>query len=124
MAVDHLIGTESEPGESGLADPETFLISVGIALALTALLFGLVVRRAGHAPPERAASKALAYSVLGVATLPLLFVAVPFPLAGAGVALGLIGRDSARRRLATAAVVVGALVLVVGAGAYLAAIAA
>jgi hypothetical protein len=39
-------------------------------------------------------------------------------LAGGGIALGLLGRRSERRRLATAAVVVGAIVVVFGAGAY------
>jgi hypothetical protein len=122
MAIDHLIGTESAPGETGLADPETFLISVGLALALMVVLFGVVIRRATRDEPENAALKAVAYSVLAVVTIPLLFIAVPFPLAGAGIALGLIARDSPSRRLAIAAVVVGVLVLVLGAGAYLAAL--
>jgi hypothetical protein len=122
MAIDHLLGTESEPGESGLADPEAFFVGTGIALVLTAVLFGVVVRRAVRAEPEDAALKSLAYSVLGVATLPLLFVAVPFPLAGAGIALGLHALRSPRRRLATSSIVVGALVVALGAGAYLAAL--
>ena len=84
MAIDHLIGTESERNESQSAEP-------------------------------------IACSVLAVATVPLLFAAVPFPLAGAGIALGLMGREGTRRGLSTAAVVVGALVLALGLGVYVAA---
>ena len=47
---------------------------------------------------------------------------VPFPLAGAGVALGLRGREGTRPRLATAAVVIGALVISLAAGAYIVAL--
>jgi len=122
MAIDHLIGTESEPGETGLADPETFVLSAGLALGLVAVLFGLVVRRAARDEPENAAGKALAYGILSVLTIPLLFIAVPFPFAGAAIALGLIARESRRRRLATAVVAVGALVVTLGAGAYVAAL--
>ena len=46
------------------------------------------------------------------------FLAVPFPFAGAAVALGLIGREGRRRGLAGAGIVLGAVVLVLGAGAY------
>ena len=122
MAIDHLIGTETEPGETGLADPGTFALSVGIALVLVAVLFGRVVPRAVRNEPEESTLKAVAFSLLAVLTLPLLFLAVPFPFAGAGIALGLHAREGRRWRLATAAVAVGALVLVLGAVAYLAAL--
>jgi hypothetical protein len=39
---------------------------------------------------------------------------VNFVLAGAGIVLGLLGRSGERRRLATAATVVGAIALVLG----------
>ena len=119
MAIDHLIGTESEPDESGAAEPIAFVASTALALALTGVLFRFVVRPA-HRDPDAAATKAIVCSVLAVATVPLLFLAVPFPFAGAGIALGLLGRDGERRRLATAAAVIGALVVALGLGAYLA----
>ena len=119
MAIDHLIGTESGPDETGLADPGAFVLSVGLALVLVALFFGLVVRRAVRDEPEESTLKAVAFSLLAVLTLPLLFLAVPFPFAGAGLALGLHARDGRRWLLATAAVVVGAFVLALGAVAYL-----
>jgi hypothetical protein len=121
MAIDHLIGTESERDESQSAEPIAFVITTAIALALTAVLFRQVVGRA-HRQPQTIPLKAIACSVLAVATLPLLFLAVPFPLAGAGMALGLMGREGRRARLATAAVVIGALVVVLGLGAYVAAV--
>jgi hypothetical protein len=123
MAIDHLIGTESEPDDDpGLADPATFLISVALSLTLAALLFGVVVRRGARDDPDRAARKAIACSLLAVPAIALLFLGLPFPLAGAGIALGLLGREGSRRRLATAAVGISALVIALGAGAYIAAL--
>jgi hypothetical protein len=123
MAIDHLIGTESEPDDDpGLADPATFLISVALSLTLAALLFGVVVRRGARDDPDRAARKAIACSLLAVPAIALLFLGLPFPLAGAGIALGLLGREGSRKRLATAAVGIGALIIALGAGAYVAAL--
>ena len=124
MAVDHLIGTEDEPGDdAGLADPAAFLISVALSLILAALLFGVVVRRAARDEnPDRAAGKAIACALLAVPAMALLFLGLPFPLAGAAIALGLIGREGTRSRIATAAVAVGALVIALGAGAYVVAL--
>jgi hypothetical protein len=126
MAIDHLIGTEQEPGdEPGLADPAAFLISVALSLALAAFLFGVVVRRAVRDDDaDRAASKAISLSLPALPAMALLFLGLPFPLAGAGVALGLLGREGARRRIATTAVVIGVLVIAVGAGAYVGALVA
>jgi hypothetical protein len=121
MAIDHLIGTESERNESQSAEPIAFVTTTALALAFTGVLFGFVVRRA-YQDPGGSATKAIACSALSVATLPLLFLAVPFPLAGAGIALGLLGRDGRRPRLATAAVVTGALVVALGVGAYIVAV--
>jgi hypothetical protein len=115
MAMDHLFGTESEPGESWPVDPAAFALSMAIALALTAVLFRFVV---SPARPENAAKRAVVCSVLAVVTVPLLFLAVPFPFAGAGMALGLVGHT----RLGRAAAAVGALVLAVGLVAYVVAV--
>ena len=115
MAIDHLFGTESEPGESWPVDPSAFVLSIALALALTAVLFRFVVI---SARPENATWRAVVCSVLAVVTVPLLFLAVPFPFAGAGIALGLTGRT----RPATAAAAVGALVLAAGLIAYVVAV--
>jgi hypothetical protein len=117
MAIDHLFGTESEPGESWPVDPGAFVLSVALAFALTAVLFRFVV---SPAQPETATKRAVVCSVLAVVTVPLLFLAVPFPFAGAGIALGLEGRT----RPATAAAAVGALVLAAGLVAYVVAVVA
>jgi hypothetical protein len=116
MAVDHLLGDDP-----GLEDPPAFLIASLLSLMLTGLLFGVLVPRTRAAPeaPERAAARGLACSILAVVTLPLaLWLGLPFPLAGAGVALGLLGRTGRRRRLAIASVAVGTAVLVLATGAY------
>ena len=124
MAIDHLIGTEDEAGdEPGLADPAAFLISVALSLTLAAFLFGVVVRGAARDEnPDRSARKAIACALFAVPAMALLFLGLPFPLAGAAIALGVIGRDGTRSRIATAAVVVGALVIALGAGAYVVAL--
>jgi hypothetical protein len=119
MAIDHLIGTEAERDESQAAEPIAFVATTALALVLTGVLFRFVVRPA-YADANGAATRAIVCSVLAVATVPLLFLAVPFPLAGAAIALGLLGRDGRRRRLATAAAVIGVLVIALGLGAYLA----
>jgi hypothetical protein len=117
MAVDHLIGTEPDEGgeESTFAEPGVFVGTSAGALIVTLLLFRYVV---GQTDPDRAGRQAFMSSLLAILALPLLFLAVPFPLAGAGVALGLIGREGRRRGLATAGAAIGALVLVLAGGAY------
>ena len=124
MAIDHLVGTEEDPGEDpGLADPAAFLISVVLSLALAAFLFGVVVRQAARDhDADRTATKAMVCGLLAVPALALLFLGLPFPLAGAAIALGLLGREGTRRRIATAAIAIGALVIALGAGAYVAAL--
>jgi cytochrome bd-type quinol oxidase subunit 2 len=118
MAIDHLIGTESEPGESEGAEPFVFVGTSVVALALTAALFRFAVMPARR-DPNTAGKRSILYGVLAVVALPLLFLAIPFPFAGAAVALGLVGRDGRRRAPAIAAVVIGVLVVALGVGAYL-----
>ena len=118
MAVDHLLGNEPDD-DSHLADPPAFAISVGLSLAVAAFLFGRVVPRAQARGAERAAGVGLVCSVLslfpGVA---FLWLGFPFVVAGAGVALGLDGLHGGRRRLALAAVVVGAIAIAFGVAFY------
>jgi hypothetical protein len=118
MAVDHLIGTE-RTDDDGLVDPTMFVISVVLSLAVAVVLFAWIVPRALRIGPERAARSGLVCSIASV--IPgLAFVWVGFPLvvAGAGLALGLEGRRGTRRTEAAAAVVIVALVLVLGSVAY------
>ena len=128
MAVDHLVGTEPEPGEddSFPVDPAAFALGSGTAVVLTLALVAWLVPRTVAGEPERVARTAIVLGALGVVTVPLVFLAVPFPLtvaavdreravqcprAGAAVSLGLRDRATARRRRASAAVVLGSLVL-------------
>jgi hypothetical protein len=104
MAVDHLLGDDP-----GLEDPPTFLISAAIVLVVATVLFGRVVRPARH--PRRAS---FIVAVLGVLSLPLIWLGVPFAIAPAAIALGLKGEG----RLATAAIVMGVVVLLLVTGAY------
>lgn len=123
MAIDHLIGTEDEPGEdAGLADPPAFFISAALSLVLAAFLFGVVVRRASRDDAEAAARKAIICAGLAIPVMALLFLGLPFPLAGAAIALGLLARQGVRRTMATAAIVIGGLVLALATGAYVAAL--
>lgn len=117
MAVDHLMGDDP-----GLEDPPTFLISAGLILGLAALVFGVVIPRAkaATAPAKRAARDGLILSVLAVVPgIAVLWLGLPFILAGGGVALGLFARRQEPSGLAGAAIVIGTLMLLFGTGAYL-----
>ena len=123
MAVDHLFGNDPESDDSFPVDPVAFAISVGISALLAAFLFGRVVPRAkarGAESERTAVHAALCSGLAAVPGLGFLWLGFPLVLAGGGVALGLLGRRSRRRRLATVAIVVGALVVALGAGSYLA----
>lgn len=117
MAVDHLIGTDDDDNER-FAEPGVFAGTAAAAIVATFLLFRFVVRSSAD-EPDRAATKAITFGLVAVLTLPLLFLAAPFPFAGAAIALGLTGREGRRRGLATAGLVLGAGVLALGVGAYL-----
>lgn len=123
MAIDHLVGTEVEPREedAALEDPVAFLAAVGASLVLLGVLFRYVVRRAA-ADADRAARLAVFCGVAAVLLLALVFLGLPLPAAGAALALGLHGRAGTRRRLATSGVVLGSLVLLVVAVAYVGAL--
>jgi hypothetical protein len=110
MVADHLI-----PG-----DPIAFLVTSTLALALAAAIFGHIIPRtkANPAVSTLAARRGMVCSLLAVLSIPTLFVGLPFVLGGGGIALGLLGRDGDRKRLAITAVVVGALVVLFSAGVY------
>ena len=118
MAVDHLLGTDPDPGESGLADPVTFAVAIALCAGAAALLFGWVLPRSRREGSVRATVIGFVASLVSVVP-GIAFVWLGFPLvvAGAGVELGLEGRRGARGRLAVAAVVIGAA-LIAFAGAY------
>jgi hypothetical protein len=110
MAFDHLIGDDP-----GLEDPPAFLISSGLSVALALIVFLLVIPRvkAGPKPADRAAKYGIVFSALAIVPgLGLSWLGLPFVLAGGGIAMGIAGRPGARKRLATAAIVVGLLALV------------
>jgi hypothetical protein len=123
MAVDHLFGNDPESDDSFPVDLVAFAISVGISALLAAFLFGRVLPRAkarGAESERTAVHAAVCSGLAAVPGLGFLWLGFPLVLAGGGVALGLLGRRSRRRRLATVAIVVGALVVALGAGSYLA----
>ena len=119
MAIDHLVGTD-RTDDDGLVDPSMFAISVVLSLAVAAVLFGWLVPRERSRGLERAARSGLVCSIASVVPgVAFLWVGFPFVVAGAGVALGLEGRSGRRRVESRAAIVIGGLVLVLGAVAYL-----
>ena len=110
MAFDHL----DVLGDDFPADPPAFFISSALSLIIAAIAFGFVIPRvkADPDPAERAARHGIVWSVVAVVPgLGFVWLGVTFVLAGAGIALGLLGRRGKRKRLATAAVAVGAIVL-------------
>ena len=115
MTVDHLLGTEADAGESGLADPATFAISAVLTLVAAVFLFGWLVPRVRGQGGERAASVGLACSIVSaVPGVVFLWLGFPYACAGAGVQLGRDSRRGARPGRALAAVVLGTAVLLVG----------
>jgi hypothetical protein len=111
MAIDHLVGTDNDPREeSGLADPGAFVLSVALSLVVMAVLFRFVVSRTTS--PNEASKRGVLYSGLAVPAVVVAFLGLPFPLAAAGIALGLWGRSGSRPRLATAAIAVGSFVVI------------
>jgi hypothetical protein len=111
MAFDHLIDVD----EGFPADPPAFLISVAVVLAFAVLVFRLVVPRTknGPAPAERAAKRGFVCGLLALPSIALIWLGVPFVVAGGAIALGLLGLGGERRRLAIAGIALGSLVLVV-----------
>ena len=112
MSVDHLLGDDP-----GLEDVPTFLLSSGLTLAVAAVVFGIVVPRAA-ADPVRAAKRGVVLSALSVLVIVTIWLGLPFPIAGGGIALGLIGRRGSHRTRATVAVVLGAAVVLLGTVGY------
>jgi hypothetical protein len=107
MTYDHLV-----PG-----DPGGFIIGSALSVVLAALVAWLVPRSTTTA--ERAANTGLVCSALAVIPgVALIWLGLPLVLAGSGIALGLVGRKGARRGRATAGVLIGAGVLILGAAAY------
>jgi hypothetical protein len=122
MAIDHLFGNDPESNDDFPVDPVAFLISVGISALFAAFLFGRVVPRAkarGSESERTAVHAAVCSGLAAVPGLGFLWLGFPLVLAGGGIALGLLGRRSRRRRLATAATALGLIVVVLSAGSYL-----
>jgi hypothetical protein len=119
LAVDHLIG-ESEPGETDSfpVDTPAFVLTSLLSLTLVAVLFRYVVRRSRTDDARPLARKALAFAVLAIVTIPLVFAGVPFAVAGAAIALGLLAWDRGSHRAGAAAMVLGVLVVGLGVGVY------
>ena len=112
MAVEQL--ADSSPG---LADPIGFMVNTGV-LVVAAYLFVVAVPRIKSHPGCRGVAAPLAL-VVSLVAVPTMFVALPFGLSAAAVALGLLGRHGDGRRLADTAIVIGALVTLLALG-YLA----
>lgn len=111
MVLDHLVGDDP-----GLEDPPAFLIGTALSLAVAAVIFGRIMPRTKRDPQgiDRAASQAIVCSVLGLVTVPVMFLGFPVVLGGGGIALGLIARSGEHKRLATAAIVIGGLAVLIG----------
>ncbi len=112
MFFDHMLDVE----EPFPADWPAFAISVALVLVLAAIVFGVVVRRTTSSPDhaDLAGKRGLVCSILSVLALPGIWLGLPFVLAGGGITLGALGRHGRRRRLAIAAIAIGALVVVLG----------
>ncbi len=113
----------------GAAEPNpdqvrTLPYVIGFTLVMAGLVFGLVVpwaeKRSQGLRTNRPAKAGLVSSILGLLTVVAFWSGLPIILGGAGVALGMAGQERAaeagRRRLAMAAIIVGALAVLLGVG--------
>lgn len=113
MAVDHLMGDDAPI----LEDPAAFLLASFLCVSLALYVFGRLVPRTKESQdaPVLAAKRGFALSVVAAVGMFLLFwLGVPFVLGAGGVALGLAGLAGERRRLATAAAILGGVVVGLG----------
>lgn len=106
MWFDHMRGDDP-----GFEDPVAFFLSAGLCIALAAVLFGYVVRGV-RLDPDSAARRGVITSVISVVTIALVWLGVPWIVAGAGIAMGTIGLRAERRRFAVLAIVIGACTLI------------
>lgn len=112
MLRDHWLASDA-----GIDDPVTFFASVGACAVLAVVLFARVIPGTERQPDatDSAARQAIACSILGLVSVPAIFLGFPVILGAAGIALGLIGREGPRRKLAIAAIVIGTLPVIGGA---------
>lgn len=112
VVIDHWVGDEP-----GVDDPVAVLAGGAVSVLLAALLFLRVIPATLRHPqaPEEAAKRGLLCSIVGLVTIPLVFLGLPVVLGGAGIALGLTGLAGTRRGMAIAAIAIGALPVAAGA---------
>lgn len=90
-------------GENG--GPGPYAITLGLSLAIAAVLFGWAIPRS-----ERPARAGLIAGALGLLSLPVFWSGLPYVLGPAAVVYGLLGRARTDTRASgTVAVVLGAL---------------
>jgi hypothetical protein len=95
-----------------------FLVVCAIIAVAAAVVYGLVVPRGLHR--EAAGATALTLSILGLLTVVAFWAGLTPILAGAGILLGLAGRQASRNRgMCVAAIGIGALAFVGYLGIYL-----
>jgi hypothetical protein len=112
-------GSESNPDQV-----RTLPYVIGFTLVMASIVFGLVVawaeRRSQALRTNRPAKVGLVASILGLLTVLAFWSGLPVIFGGAGVALGMVGQaraaEAGRRRLAMAAIIVGALAMLLAVG--------
>lgn len=84
-----------------------------LVLVVTAVVYGLILPWAVKRSPQKAG---LIVSILGFLSIAAFWSGLPVVLGGAGATLGVAGREQAaeKRGLATAALAIGAVTVVVG----------
>ena len=114
MAWDHLWGNQRGSEDSFPVDAGTFFLSLGLIAVAAVVVFGVTVPRS-ITNPDGIHRAAVIHGVVAVVlAIPASWLGLPVIVAGGAIALGVRALDGPHRRIAIAAIALGALVMAFG----------
>ncbi len=114
MAWDHLWGNQRGSQDAFPVDPATFFLSLGLIVLAAAVVFGVTVPRSMRNTETLHRAALVHNGVALVLAVPASWLGFPVVVAGGGITLGVRALDGQQRRIAIAAIALGAFVVVFG----------
>jgi hypothetical protein len=111
MAWDHLWGNERGQTDGFPVDPATFFLSLALVVVTAVVVFGVTAPRAARHPGSVHRAALIHSGIALVLALPVSWLGFPTVVAGAGIALGALGRGGVHRRASIVAIGVGLVVI-------------